>query len=229
MTIGEKYLEALKQTEGWVKVSEWAIRVGELYPELLEAAEKQAASQANETTGLREIAARISSTISSGKFEQHIEIDPSEKPRLVRYVAPEEHAKHSKEDLDDDVAPLKRGEIIKQAEANFTTAERYRVAEFESIAAQLKSFFGLSFEVDHAQALLNQQSPGPHHPDNLQLLLKAHNSRKNNQNWERFSISEQVDYIESTLKMQSIIAERLGVDLVAKVQESLMQRLKDVF
>ena len=229
MTINDKYLEALKQTEGWVKVSEWAIKVGEVFPDLLEKAEQQAAGQKNETTGLREIAARISSSISSDAFKNRIEIDPSETPRLVRYVAPEEQAQHDKDDLADDVAPLRRVEIIKKAEAKFTTEDRYRISEYDAIAAQLKQCFGLSFEVDHAQALLNKENPGPHHPGNLQLLLKAHNGRKNNQNWQRFSITEQIEYIEAALKMQSLIAERLGVDLIASVQKSIISRLKDVF
>ena len=79
MNMHEKYLEALKLTDGWVKVSEWAIKVGERFPEVLEKAEKEAVNQANETTGLREIAARISSRISRGEYAEKIEIDTGEK------------------------------------------------------------------------------------------------------------------------------------------------------
>ena len=39
MNITEKYLEALKPLTDWVIVSEWAIKVGELYPDILEKAE----------------------------------------------------------------------------------------------------------------------------------------------------------------------------------------------
>ena len=53
MTKSQKYLEVLKTFDDWVIVSEWAVRVGELYPDILEAANEQAANQANETTGLR--------------------------------------------------------------------------------------------------------------------------------------------------------------------------------
>jgi hypothetical protein len=42
MTKSQKYLEALKTFDDWVIVSEWAVRVGELYPDILEAANKQA-------------------------------------------------------------------------------------------------------------------------------------------------------------------------------------------
>lgn len=229
MNMHEKYLEALKLTDGWVKVSEWAIKVGERFPEVLEKAEKEAVNQANETTGLREIAARISSRISRGEYAEKIEINTGEKPRLVRYVEPAEQASHEEEEIQDDIAPLKRGDIIRKAELGFTTEERYRVAEFEAISGQLKQCFGLSFEVDHAKSLLNQEDPGSHHPDNLQLLLKAHNGRKNNQNWERFTLAEQVEYIDAALKMQSLIAERLGVDLITSVLLSLKARLEHVF
>ena len=89
MNMTEKYLEALKDLDNWVIVSEWATRFGELYPELLEKANEEAKNQANETTGLREIAARISSGISRGAYIDNIEIDSSERPRKVRYVLSE--------------------------------------------------------------------------------------------------------------------------------------------
>ena len=229
MSKHQKYLEALKATEGWVKVSEWAIRVGELFPAVLEEAEIQAANQAHDTTGLREIAARISSRISRGEYAKKIEIDNSERPRLVRYLEPTEQASHEEEEIEEDIAPLKRGEIIKKAADDFNTEERYRVSEFEAISAQLKHCFALSFEVDHAKALLNQGSPGSHHPDNLQLLLKAHNGMKNNQNWERFSVEEQIEYIEAAIKMQSLIATRLKIDMVDLVLASLKSRIKGIY
>ena len=86
MTKSQKYLEALKSFDDWVVVSEWATKVGEIYPDLLETANKQAANQANETTGLRELAARISSNLSSGGFPD-VEVDDNEKPRKVRYIS----------------------------------------------------------------------------------------------------------------------------------------------
>ena len=81
MKIKDKYLEALKSIGDWALVSEWAIQVGEMYPEILEKAEAQAANQATDTTGLREIGARISSSIAGGGYAGQIEIDASERPR----------------------------------------------------------------------------------------------------------------------------------------------------
>jgi hypothetical protein len=48
VNITEKYLEALKTIDDWVQVSECAIKVGELYPELLEKANREAVNQAND-------------------------------------------------------------------------------------------------------------------------------------------------------------------------------------
>ena len=41
MKINEIYIEALKTLNDYVTVSEWAQKVGELYPDILEKAEKE--------------------------------------------------------------------------------------------------------------------------------------------------------------------------------------------
>ena len=58
MKIYEKYAEALKTFNDFITVSEWAQKVSEMYPDLYKKAEKEAREQKNDTTGLREIAAR---------------------------------------------------------------------------------------------------------------------------------------------------------------------------
>ena len=78
-------------------------------------------------------------------------------------------------------------------------------------------------------ALLNVEKSGPHHPDNLQLLLKTHNSQKNNANWQRFSIQEQIDYITAAVNLQSLLATRLDVEHVPSILDSLFERLKAVY
>lgn len=229
MSMRSKYLEALKTFDDWVIVSQWAQRFGEIHPDLLEKAEREAVNQANETTGLREIAARISSVISNGAYENKIEIDTSERPRKVRFVPEKNREAHDAQEIEEDVAPLRRDEIIKQSILSMTTHEKYRVSEFEDIAKKLKSYFGLGFEVDHAKALLNQEEPGNHHPDNFQLILKAHNSKKNNNNWQRFTVDEQVDYINTAIKLQQLVASRFGDDLNDNILSSLEDRLKNVY
>lgn len=229
MKITEKYLEALKQIDDWTQVSDWAVKVGELYPDLLAKAELEAANQANDTTGLREIAARISSSISRGAYAGKIEINDAERPRLIRYLPENEREQHISHDVDEDIAPLKRGDIIKKALEQLDVYEQYRLSEFDAISRNLKQFFSLDFEVDHAQALLNSKEPGKHHPDNFQLLLKAHNARKNNDNWQRFTFDEQADYIKTAIKLQTLVSARMNIELDSDVLDSLLSRLEKVY
>lgn len=228
MTKSQKYLEALKSFDDWVIVSEWATRVGELYPDLLETANQQAANQANETTGLRELAARISSNLSSGGFPD-VEVDDGERPRRVRYISATDKQTKIDDELEADIEPLTRTERIKSDFEKLTEIERYRIEEVETISRQLNKFFSVDFEVDHATALLNPTKSGNHHPDNLQLLVKAHNGKKNKKNWERFTIDEQIEYIKHVLALQTLIASRLGVSLVNDVLKSLLERLGKVY
>ena len=228
MRIHEKYFKALEGCGDWLTVSEWAVKVGELFPDILVKAEKEAANQKNETTGLREIAARISSRLSAGGFE-NIEIDTAERPKKVRHISAEEQSGHLEQDIEEDVAPLKRNEIIKLHTESLTVHELYRIDELETISRLLKVYFVLDFEVDHAQALLNSDSPGQHHPDNLQLLLKNHNGKKHSKNWQRFLLDEQVEYITTAIKLQDIVAQRLDIKLENTVLTSLIQRLNEVY
>jgi len=228
MTKKEKYLEALKTFDDWVIVSEWAARVGELYPDILEEANEQAANQANDTTGLRELAARISSRLSTGGFPE-VEIDDSERPRKVRYISEAQKEERIEEELEADIEPLTRAERIRQDSEKLTEIERYRIEEFETIAKQLNKFFSLDFEVDHAHALLNPTEAGKHHPDNLQLLIKVHNGKKNKKNWQRFTFDEQKEYIQKVIALQTMIASRLEVSLVEDVLDSLLERLERVY
>lgn len=228
MTKSQKYLEALKSFNDWVVVSEWATKVGEIYPDLLETANKQAANQANETTGLRELAARISSNLSSGGFPD-VEVHDNEKPRKVRYISEVDKQARIEHELESDIEPLRRAERIRSDFERLTEIERYRIEEIETISRQLNKFFSVDFEVDHATALLNATESGKHHPDNLQLLIKAHNGKKNKKNWKRFTIDEQIEYINHVLALQTLIANRLGVSLVNDVLESLLERLVKIY
>ena len=228
MTKAQKYLEALKTFDDWVIVSEWATKVGEVYPDLLAEANAQAEKQANPTTGLRELAARISSRLSSGGFPE-VEIDESERPRKVRYISEEDKKVRIEDDLEADIEPLTRLERIRKDTEALGEYERYRIEEMETIAKQLNRFFSLDFEVDHATALLNPTQQGSHHPDNLQLLIKAHNGKKNKKNWERFSIDEQIEYIKHVIALQTLIASRLDITLVDDVLDSLLERLRKVY
>ncbi|MFY9074107.1 hypothetical protein OZZ08_04020 [Malaciobacter mytili] len=107
--------------------------------------------------------------------------------------------------------------------------ELYKITEFESIQKAFKQFFGLDFEIDHAEALLNSEKQGKHHPTNLQLLLKYHNGKKNKNSWDRFTFEEQKDYIKKTIALHSLVADKFDVEIDNKILESLLNRLKEIY
>ena len=228
MTKAEQYLETIKEFDSWVTVLEWAVGVGEKYPDLLAQANEQARNQANQTTGLRELAARISSRLSTIGFP-NVEVDDSERPRKVRYVSNDTKQELVNEEIEADVEPLTRKEKIENDSKKLTIHEQYRVDEFYALSGQFKKYFDLDFEVDHAKALLNPSEAGSHHPDNMQLLIKAHNAKKNKKNWERFTFEEQKVYIEQVVALQSTIASRLEIEFDDRVLEDLFQKLEKIY
>ena len=229
MSITKKYLDALKTIEGWTTVSDWAIKVGELYPDILDKANKEAENQKNDTTGIRELAARISSNISRGAYAGKLEIDESERPRKIRFLSEQEADILVNKEMEDDLAPLTRSQRIKQDESAFTTKDKYRMTEFETIISQLRSFFNLDFELEHAKAILNPTDPGSHHPDNIQLLLKSHNRMKSSSNWERFSLEEQIEYIQAAVRLQKLVSDKMKIDLEEEVINQIFERLKLIY
>ncbi len=225
----EIYLDALKAINGWATVSEWAVKVGELYPDILEKAEKEAKAYDNPSTGLREIAARISSAISRSAYQGLIELDESERPRKVRSITEAEAKNHEEKELEEDLAPITRNQKIKSAIDKLSVKEKYRLDEFEAIIGQLRQLFNLDFELEHAKALLNQKDPGFHHPDNIQVLLKSHNRMKSSDNWERFTLAEQMEYIKSAVTLQKMVSRRMGIEIDDSVIESILNRLRTVY
>jgi len=229
MNVSEKYIETLKLIDDWIIVSEWAKKVGENYPELLIKANDEASNQINKTTGLNQLAARISSEITRGAYNNQIEVDTSERPRKVKFIPEFLRIDHDTKETEEDVAPLRRDEIVKLANNAMGQLDKYRISEFETISKQLKQYFGLEFEVDHSEALLNKENPGQHHPDNLQLILKTHNGKKNNTNWKRFSLEEQIEYIKTAIKLQGIVASRFSIEMESEVLGSLIDRLSKIY
>lgn len=229
MKIHEKYLEALKTFNVFVTVSEWAVKFAEMYPDELKKANEQARNQKIDTTGLRELAARMSSRLSAGGFSNTVQIDDSERPKKVKYLTKDELEKHTQNEIDEDIEPLKRQDIISQAKDQMKVLELYRISELENIQRAFKVFFAVDFEIDHAQALLNDNKQGDHHPDNLQLLLKHHNGKKNKNSWKRFTFDEQAEYIKKTMSLQSLVADKFNVEIDNKILESLITRLKEIY
>ena len=229
MRITEKYLEALETFTDYVTVSEWAQRFSEMFPDELQKANEQAANQKHDTTGLREIAARISSRLSTGGYSKEVLIDDSERPRKVKYITKDELIEQEQIEIDEDIEPLRRQDIINNATNQLEIFALYRITEFENIQKAFKQFFGLDFEIDHAEALLNSEKQGEHHPSNLQLLLKYHNGKKNKNSWNRFTFEEQEDYIKKSVALHSLVADKFDVKIDNKILESLLVRLEKIY
>ena len=146
MKINDKYLHALLKINDWVTISEWADKVAEVFPEELIKADKQAESQKNETTGLREIAARLSSQTSKNAFSGRVEVDASERPKKVRWASDE--LIKIKEDLalEEDIEPISRREKESIQYDKLTVEEKFRITEFKDCISQLNKYFGTSFD-----------------------------------------------------------------------------------
>lgn len=229
MKIQEKYLEALKTFSDFVTISEWAIKFAEMNPDELERANEQALQQKINTTGIKEIAARMSSRVSTGGFDKCISVDHSERPKKVKYLTKEELDENTQNEINEDIEPLRRQDIINNAKDTMEVLELYRMTEFDSIQKAFKLFFGVDFEIDHAQALLNDKKQGEHHPDNLQLLLKHHNGKKNKKSWERFTFDEQTEYIQKVISLQGLVADKFDIEIDTTILDLLLLRLKKIY
>jgi hypothetical protein len=228
MKLKEQYIEALKLFNDYVTVLKWAEKVVEIYPDILEKVEQQVQGYKYPTTGLKEIAARISAILSNNAFT-NVDIDPSERPKRVKYITPEELKEKIKQNVEEDTYPLTRNEIIKNSEKSLENTNLYRIKELNDIQLKFKQFLNIDFEVDHAKALLNKTDAGAHHPDNLQLLLKYHNSKKNSNNWDRFNFKEQKEYILKVVELQKIIDVRVGITIDENIVNLLLSRLEAIY
>jgi hypothetical protein len=229
MKVKEQYIEALKLFNDYVTVLKWAEKVAETCPDILKKTEQQAHGHQHHTTGLKEIAARISSILSRNGFTS-VDIDSSERPKRVKYITPEELKEKIKQNVEEDTYPLTRNEIIKNSEKSLeNTNNLYRIKELNDIQLKFKQFLNIDFELDHAKALLNKTDAGAHHPDNLQLLLKYHNSKKNSNNWDRFNFKEQKEYILKVVELQKIIDVRVGITIDENIVNFLLSRLEAIY
>ena len=131
--------------------------------------------------------------------------------------------------MNEDIEPITRIEIINQAKDKLKVLEVYRFDEFKNIQKAFKDFFSIDFELDHAQALLDRENQGSHHPDNIQLLLKYHNGKKSNKSWERFNFEKQETYIRDVIKLQSNVADNFEIELNNEILTQLLNRLKIIY
>jgi hypothetical protein len=222
-SISEKYLEALVNLDDWVTVSEWASQVEIMFPDLLQKANEEAKNQKRKTSGHKELTARIHSNMVRKAYEGKIEVDESERPKKVKFLA------HPELIEEEENKSISRDEIKFRDKEEWTENDRYRFDELEKIKKQLSTYLGVSFELDHAEALLNKSKPGKHHPDNLQILIKGHNGKKSDSSWGRFNLNEQIDYLNTMITAYNIIASKNDLDVEQGIISSLIERLKIVY
>ncbi len=126
---------------------------------------------------------------------------------------------------------ITRKEREKRDSTKWISDDTYRYGEFKDIASSLNKHFNLDLEVDHAWAIMCDDKPGQHHPDNLHLLSKRHNVIKNNFSSNRFTIEEQEDYITDLVTFNKKHSDRLNLRAhgTEKVLEKLFIRLEAIY
>ncbi len=112
---------------------------------------------------------------------------------------------------------------IKKERDGLSEFEKYRIQELDAIAKAFNSYFKTDLEVDHAHALMGD-TPGKHHPDNLQLLSKTHNRIKSKSSWHRMTLERQLEYL---YKMKNYHAVVFQID--EEIFKSLIERLEKVY
>lgn len=218
----ECYLESLKRLDDWVTIGEWSNQVATDYPEILQEAEEQAKGHKRETTGIREIRARLGSRVSTGGYKDHVKVDQSERPKRVKYI-------HKEEAENEEIEEIKRDQIEFEDASSWTEDAKYRVEELKKIKKALGDYMGVSLVIDHAEALMNKDKRGKHHPDNMQILIHGHNVKKSNSNWKRFSFDEQITYLKKINESYLLISNVNGMSIENETIDRLFERLKTVY
>ena len=171
------------------------------------------------------MAARMSSMIASGRFDDCVSVNRSERRMKIKYISVSDREEIQTEEDEE----ITREEKIQSDIENLTVQELYRIEEVESINKQLKHDFCLDFELDHAKAIRNKEDPGTHHPNNLQLLLKIHNNRKSHKNWQRFTFDEQVEYLKAVINVQLLVSKKMCIEIHDDVIQKIIDRLKLIY
>ena len=223
MTKKERFIDVLRTFETPVTVSEWANRVVEQYPAIL----NQINSKTNEPMTLKALATTMSLKVSRGEFSE-LKILDSEPYRRVMYLTENKKNDLTKMEVSKDVEAIifesKMNDDIKKS----TEQDKYRLEELNSICTQLNKYFLLHFTLHHAHSLSNLKSTGRHHIDNLQLLTAEHTLLKKDA-VKKFSIEEQKAYIKRIISVHMMIVKSIDLNLTDDILEMLLDRLEKVY
>lgn len=87
LNIGQLYIETLIKQDQEITFGEWARLFSKDHPDLFEKAHKEAVAQKRPSTGLRELAARMSSMIAAGRYHDCVSVNRLERPMKVKYIS----------------------------------------------------------------------------------------------------------------------------------------------
>jgi len=223
MTKQERFMDVLKTFETPITVSEWAKRVVEHYPSIL----NQINSKTNEQMTLKAFATTLSLKVSRGEFSE-LKVLDSEPYRRVIYLPENKKKDLIKEEVIKDIEPIVLESKIEEDLKKTSDHDRYRLEELNSICTQLNKYFILDFNLHHAQSLSDSKKSGRHHVDNIQLLTKEH-SRLKKDGTKKFSIEEQKAYIKRVISVHMMINKNIDINLTDEVLEMLLDRLEKIY
>ena len=223
MTKQERFIEVLRTFETPVTVSQWANRVVEQYPTIL----NQINSKTNEPMTLKALATTMSLKVSRGEFSE-LKVLDSEPYRRIMYLSENKKNDLTKMEVTKDVEAIVLESKMNADIKKSTEQDKYRLEEVNSICTQLNKYFALNFTLHHAQSLSNSKSSGRHHVDNIQLLTTEHillikDGKK------KFSIEEQKAYIKRVISVHMMIVKSIDINLTDDVLEMLLDRLEKIY
>ena len=223
MTKKERFIDVLRAFEAPVTVSEWANRVVEEYPTIL----NQINSQTNEPMTLKALATTMSLKVSRGEFPE-LKVLDSEPYRRVMYLTEDKKNNLTKMEVHKDVEAIVLEARMKEDIKKSTEQDRYRLEELNNICTQINKYFSLDFKLHHAQSLFNNKNAGRHHADNIEFLTKEHTLLKKDGR-KKFSIEEQKAYIKRVISVHMMINKNIDINLTDDVLEMLLDRLEKIY
>jgi len=223
MTKQERFIEVLKTFDTPVTVSEWATRVVEQYPAIL----NQINSKTNELMTLKALATTMSLKVSRGEFS-NLKVLDSEPYRRVMYLTENKKKNLTKMEVTKDIEAIVLETKIKEDIKRSSDQDKYRLEELNSICSQLNKYFTLDFNLHHAESLSNSKKSGRHHVTNLQLLTREHSILKKD-GTKKFSIEEQKAYIKRVISVHMMIDRSIDINLTDDVLEMLLDRLEKIY
>jgi len=221
MTKKERFINVLSTFERPVTLSEWTNRIIEYYPAVL----NQINSQTNELMTPKALASTLKRKLSRGEYPEVKIVDlGAYRDRLymvkTNNLTPRKGFK--------DIAKRRLEQRREKTTLKYSTQDKYRFEEFNTICRQLNKYFGVDFKIDYAMSLLHTPKRGRDYLKSIQLLTKAHTQIKK-EDTKRFSIEEQKAYIKRVISVQMMLDRSMDIHLTDDILEMLLDRLEKVY